>query len=186
MVVKSMGRLRNLQTELNSILFCHHSSCVHSSHPREGNPIFSVNMAGTAPILVQEKLLLPSIGIAQEFISFKSVSFESEKFICVRENGAQPTVVSVHLWFADHYLYGWLCVPPFTCAFQCDVSGHHRHVQPLGTSPEADQCGLCAHVFGQKSHCIEGHSSWHLRRQLTGVQPRHENQAESLSDAREC
>lgn len=60
-------------------------------------------MAGLAPILVQEKLLLPSIGIAQEFISFKSVSFESEKFICVRENGAQPTVVSMYQWFADHF-----------------------------------------------------------------------------------
>ncbi|MEW5310804.1 MAG: hypothetical protein WDW38_002565 [Sanguina aurantia] len=54
-------------------------------------------MAGLAPILVQEKLLLPSIGIAQEFISFKSVSFESEKFICVRENGAQPTVVIIDM-----------------------------------------------------------------------------------------
>ncbi|GAX80055.1 hypothetical protein CEUSTIGMA_g7494.t1 [Chlamydomonas eustigma] len=44
-------------------------------------------MASVAPIQVQEKLLLPSIGIQPENITFKNVTLESEKYIAVRESG---------------------------------------------------------------------------------------------------
>lgn len=40
---------------------------------------------------------LPSIGVAQEFISFKNVTMESDKYICIRETGAQNTVVIVDM-----------------------------------------------------------------------------------------
>lgn len=40
---------------------------------------------------------LPSIGVAPEFISFKNVSLESERYICVRETGAQNNVVIVDM-----------------------------------------------------------------------------------------
>eukprot|EP00775_Hariotina_reticulata_P002628 gene2628-2929_t len=50
-----------------------------------------------APLVVQEKLMLPSIGVAQEFISFKNCSMESEKYICIRETGAQNQVVIVDM-----------------------------------------------------------------------------------------
>ncbi len=40
---------------------------------------------------------LSSIGVAQDFISFKNVSMESDKYICVRETGAQNTVVIVDM-----------------------------------------------------------------------------------------
>jgi len=40
---------------------------------------------------------LPSIGVAQEFISFKNCSMESEKYICIRETGAQNQVVIVDM-----------------------------------------------------------------------------------------
>lgn len=53
--------------------------------------------AAAAPLLVTEKLLLSSIGVAQDFISFKNVSMESDKYICVRETGAQNTVVIVDM-----------------------------------------------------------------------------------------
>jgi clathrin heavy chain len=42
-------------------------------------------------------LQLPSIGVNSEFISFKNVTMESEKYICVRETGAQNTVVIVDM-----------------------------------------------------------------------------------------
>lgn len=54
-------------------------------------------MAAAAPLVVQEKLLLPSIGVAQEFISFKNCSMESEKYVCIRETGAQNQVVIVDM-----------------------------------------------------------------------------------------
>ncbi|GLI67875.1 hypothetical protein VaNZ11_012164 [Volvox africanus] len=54
-------------------------------------------MAQAAPLLVQEKLSLPSIGVAQDFISFKNVTMESDKYICIRETGAQNTVVIVDM-----------------------------------------------------------------------------------------
>lgn len=57
-------------------------------------------MASTAPIVVAEKLLLPSVGINAENINFKAVTAESEKFITVREQGtagAQNTVVIIDM-----------------------------------------------------------------------------------------
>lgn len=50
-----------------------------------------------APLVVQEKLLLPSIGVAQEFISFRNATMESDKYICIRETGAQNQVVIVDM-----------------------------------------------------------------------------------------
>lgn len=46
---------------------------------------------------MQEKLLLSAIGVNQEFISFKNVTMESEKYICIRETGAQNQVVIVDM-----------------------------------------------------------------------------------------
>ncbi len=40
---------------------------------------------------------LPSIGVGQEFISFKNTTMESDKYICIRETGAQNTVVIVDM-----------------------------------------------------------------------------------------
>lgn len=40
---------------------------------------------------------LPAIGVGQEFISFKNTTMESDKYICVRETGAQNTVVIVDM-----------------------------------------------------------------------------------------
>jgi clathrin heavy chain len=40
---------------------------------------------------------LSSIGVTPEFISFKNVTMESEKYICIRETGAQKTVVIVDM-----------------------------------------------------------------------------------------
>jgi clathrin heavy chain len=40
---------------------------------------------------------LPSIGVGQEFINFKSITMESDKYICVREAGAQNQVVIVDM-----------------------------------------------------------------------------------------
>ncbi|KAI8476142.1 MAG: vesicle coat protein clathrin, heavy chain [Monoraphidium minutum] len=54
-------------------------------------------MAAQAPIVVQERLSLPSIGVGQEFINFKSVTMESDKYICVRESGAANQVVIVDM-----------------------------------------------------------------------------------------
>lgn len=48
-------------------------------------------------LLVHACLQLPSIGVAQEFISFKNCSMESEKYICIRETGAQNQVVIVDM-----------------------------------------------------------------------------------------
>lgn len=42
-------------------------------------------------------LQLPAIGVGQEFISFKNTTMESDKYICVRETGAQNTVVIVDM-----------------------------------------------------------------------------------------
>jgi clathrin heavy chain len=42
-------------------------------------------------------LQLPNIGINQQFISFTNVTMESDKFICVRETGAQNSVVIVDM-----------------------------------------------------------------------------------------
>lgn len=50
-----------------------------------------------APLVVQEKLMLPSIGVAQEFISFRNTTMESDKYICIRETGAQNQVVIVDM-----------------------------------------------------------------------------------------
>lgn len=50
-----------------------------------------------APLVVQEKLMLPSIGVAQEFISFRNTAMESDKYICIRETGAQNQVVIVDM-----------------------------------------------------------------------------------------
>jgi clathrin heavy chain len=47
----------------------------------------------TSVTLVQ----LSSIGVTPEFISFKNVTMESEKYICIRETGAQNTVVIVDM-----------------------------------------------------------------------------------------
>lgn len=54
-------------------------------------------MSAVTPIIFQEKLLLPSIGVDQQFITFKNVTMESDKYICVRETGAQNTVVIVDM-----------------------------------------------------------------------------------------
>ena len=40
---------------------------------------------------------LPSIGVAQEFISFKNTTMESEKYVCIRETGATNQVVIVDM-----------------------------------------------------------------------------------------
>ena len=40
---------------------------------------------------------LPSINVAQEFITFKNVSLESDKYLCIRETGAQNMVVIVDM-----------------------------------------------------------------------------------------
>lgn len=40
---------------------------------------------------------LPSIGVAQEFISFRNTTMESDKYICIRETGAQNQVVIVDM-----------------------------------------------------------------------------------------
>ena len=40
---------------------------------------------------------LPQLGINQQFISFLNVTMESEKYICVRETGAQNSVVIVDM-----------------------------------------------------------------------------------------
>ena len=40
---------------------------------------------------------LPNLGINQQFISFLNVTMESDKFICVRETGAQNSVVIVDM-----------------------------------------------------------------------------------------
>jgi clathrin heavy chain len=45
-------------------------------------------MASAAPIAMKEVLLLPSLGINQQYISFTNLTMESEKYICVREMGA--------------------------------------------------------------------------------------------------
>ncbi len=42
-------------------------------------------------------LQLPNLGINQQFISFTNVTMESDKFICVRETGAQNSVVIVDI-----------------------------------------------------------------------------------------
>lgn len=43
------------------------------------------------------RLQLPSIGVAQEFISFRNTTMESDKYICIRETGAQNQVVIVDM-----------------------------------------------------------------------------------------
>jgi len=48
-----------------------------------------------SPISVSEKLSLPAVGVAQEFITFKNVSMEGERYLCVRETGAANQVVIV-------------------------------------------------------------------------------------------
>jgi clathrin heavy chain len=47
--------------------------------------------------LVPSVLQLPNLGINQQFISFTNVTMESDKFICVRETGAQNSVVIVDI-----------------------------------------------------------------------------------------
>ncbi|EIE26635.1 clathrin heavy chain [Coccomyxa subellipsoidea C-169] len=54
-------------------------------------------MAAAAPITLKEALLLPNLGINQQFISFTNVTMESDKFICIRETGASNSVVIVDL-----------------------------------------------------------------------------------------
>lgn len=41
--------------------------------------------------------MLPSVGVGVEFMTFKNVTMESEKYICVRETGAQNTVVIIDM-----------------------------------------------------------------------------------------
>jgi len=45
-------------------------------------------MANSAPVAMKEVLLLPSVGINQQYISFTNLTMESQKYICVREMGA--------------------------------------------------------------------------------------------------
>jgi clathrin heavy chain len=40
---------------------------------------------------------LPNIGVNQQFISFTNVTMESDKFICIRETGANNSVVIVDM-----------------------------------------------------------------------------------------
>ncbi|DBA67143.1 hypothetical protein WJX79_007694 [Trebouxia sp. C0005] len=54
-------------------------------------------MAAAAPIALREALLLPNIGVNQQFISFTNVTMESDKFICIRETGANNSVVIVDM-----------------------------------------------------------------------------------------
>ena len=42
-------------------------------------------------------LQLPNIGVNQQFISFTNVTMESDKFICIRETGANNSVVIVDM-----------------------------------------------------------------------------------------
>eukprot|EP00884_Botryococcus_braunii_P006634 jgi/Botrbrau1/15972/Bobra.0294s0010.1 len=53
--------------------------------------------ASAAPIALKEVLLLPNLGINQQFISFTNVTMESDKFICVRETGPQNSVVIIEV-----------------------------------------------------------------------------------------
>mmetsp|Transcript_22621 Transcript_22621/g.70241 ORF Transcript_22621/g.70241 Transcript_22621/m.70241 type:complete len:1205 (+) Transcript_22621:68-3682(+) len=50
-----------------------------------------------APVQMREALLLPNLGINQQFISFTHVTMESEKFICVRETAGTNNVVIVDM-----------------------------------------------------------------------------------------
>jgi len=55
-------------------------------------------MAGQAlPIRLQEVLQLPSLGINPNAITFANLTMESEKFICVREEGEQVQIVIIDL-----------------------------------------------------------------------------------------
>uniref|UniRef100_A0A7S0V4E8 Clathrin heavy chain n=1 Tax=Polytomella parva TaxID=51329 RepID=A0A7S0V4E8_9CHLO len=51
----------------------------------------------SAPIYVNEKLQLSSVGVSAENITFKNVTLESDKYICVRETGAQNVLIIVDL-----------------------------------------------------------------------------------------
>lgn len=48
------------------------------------------------------RLQLPAIGVAQEFITFKNVTMEGERFICVRETGATNQVSRVACFAAQN------------------------------------------------------------------------------------
>lgn len=52
---------------------------------------------GTGPAPLTPCSQLPSIGVAQEFISFKNTTMESEKYVCIRETGATNQVVIVDM-----------------------------------------------------------------------------------------
>eukprot|EP00798_Chlamydomonas_sp_ICE-L_P023297 gene23297-30533_t len=54
-------------------------------------------MASSAPIVVSEKLLLPNLGVAVENVTFKNVSMQSEKYICIRETGAQNQLAIIDM-----------------------------------------------------------------------------------------
>nr|AQQ11752.1 clathrin heavy chain 2 [Chara australis] len=51
--------------------------------------------AASAPIAVKEALSLAGLGINPQFFTFTHVTMESEKFICVRENAPQNSVVII-------------------------------------------------------------------------------------------
>ncbi|KAL2934338.1 Clathrin heavy chain 2 [Bienertia sinuspersici] len=53
--------------------------------------------AANAPIVMKEALMLPSIGMNSQFITYTHVTMESDKYICVRENSLQNSVVVVDM-----------------------------------------------------------------------------------------
>ncbi|CAH8290985.1 unnamed protein product [Eruca vesicaria subsp. sativa] len=53
--------------------------------------------AANAPITMKEVLTLTSVGINQQFITFRNVTMESDKFICVRETSPQSSVVIIDM-----------------------------------------------------------------------------------------
>lgn len=54
-------------------------------------------MAAPAPIQMKELLVLPNVGVNQQFISFTNVTMESDKYICVRETAPQNSLVIVDM-----------------------------------------------------------------------------------------
>ncbi|KAJ1440431.1 Clathrin heavy chain, N-terminal [Sesbania bispinosa] len=63
----------------------------HRSDPS----IQAIMAAANALITMREALTLPSIGINPQFITFKHMAMESDKYICVQETAPQNSVVIV-------------------------------------------------------------------------------------------
>ena len=99
-------------------------------------------MQANLPIKIQEVFKLPNLGLNPDLFKFGNLTFESEKYICVKDNQ-----VSSNIWLN--------CMPNIFIVGSCD----YRYVQELSSRPQANEGRCYTHAQTEKCHCFESANS---------------------------